>query len=314
MAPLFVFAAFLTLTLSQSSVSNGTETTVTTNVTDAAVQSAPPTINIEVCPSVCTMEYKPVCDSHGVTHSNRCAFDIAACEARKKKENLSLVKQGPCTAAVGEIRLGPGFGRPGFGRPGPVMRERAPAICRTRYLYHPEKADWEGAKMLCEMEGGQLAVITSEADQGRIASRFGRLPEFWVGCTDIEREGQFRWVNGQGLGFARWYRSQPSKKYPNNEHCVTFNYWGKDSKWGDRNCYDSRPFLCETMVCKPARGRFPSGYPGAFKGPLRRPYEFPRNRNHPGPKGMGGQAVRNWPRGSGQPYNEWERIRTAIHN
>merc|ERR1712168_1554173 len=148
------------------------------------------------------------------------------------------------TASAGEMRHSP------------VVRERGQPVCRTRYLYHP-----------------------AEAEQGRIASRFGRLPEFWVGCTDIEREGQFRWVNGQGLGFARWYRSQPSKKYPNNEHCVTFNYWGKDAKWGDRNCYDSRPFLCETMVCKPARGRFPSGYPGAFKGPLRRPYEFPRNQN-----------------------------------
>jgi len=188
------------------------------------------------------------------------------------------------------------------------------AVCRTRYLHHPEKADWEGAKAICELEGGQLAVIASEADQNRIMSRFGKLREFWIGATDIEREGQFRWVNGQGLGFARWLSGQPTRKYPNNEHCVSFNYAWRDGKWGDRNCYDSRPFLCETMVCKPARGRFPSGYPGAFKGPLRSPYKFPRNRNNPGPKGMGGQAVRNWPRGSGQPYNEWERIRSAIHN
>jgi len=188
------------------------------------------------------------------------------------------------------------------------------AVCRTRYLHHPEKADWEGAKAICELEGGQLAVITSEADQNRIMSRFGKLREFWIGATDIEREGQFRWVNGQGLGFARWLSGQPTRKYPNNEHCVSFNYAWRDGKWGDRNCYDSRPFLCETMVCKPARGRFPSGYPGAFKGPLRSPYHFPRNRNHPGPKGMGGQAVRSWSRGGGQPYNEWERIRTAIHN
>merc|ERR1712042_423064 len=135
-ALLFVFAAFVTLTLSQSaSVSSGTEATVKTNGTDVTTESV----------------------------------------------------------SVGELRFGPGAARPC-----PVMRERAPAVCRARYLYHPEKADWEGAKMLCEMEGGQLAVITSEAEQGRIASRFGRLPEFWVGCTDIEREGQFRWVNGQG--------------------------------------------------------------------------------------------------------------------
>ena len=34
------------------------------------------------------------------------------------------------------------------------------AVCRTRYLHHPEKADWEGAKAICELEGGQLAVIS----------------------------------------------------------------------------------------------------------------------------------------------------------
>merc|ERR1711872_174529 len=196
-------------------------------------------------------------------------------------------------------RLGPG--------PNPA------AACRTRYLYHPEKADWEGARAICEMEGGQLAVITSEREQGRIASRFGKLKEFWIGATDIEREGQFRWVNGQGLGFARWYSSQPNKKYPNNEHCVTFNYWGKDAKWGDRNCFDSRPFLCETMNCRPVRNRFPTGYPGAFKGPLRSPFTFPRNPNFPGPRGTKGYANRHWPHGRGFAYNDWHRIRTPIN-
>merc|ERR1711931_581144 len=131
----------------------------------------------------------------------------------------------------------PPLARHGDPRVPPASRQNG-AVCRTRYLHHPEKADWEGAKAICELEGGQLAVIASEADQNRIMSRFGKLREFWIGATDIEREGQFRWVNGQGLGFARWYRSQPSKSYPNNEHCVTFNYWGKDTKWGDRNCFE----------------------------------------------------------------------------
>merc|ERR1719233_830360 len=149
--------------------------------------------------------------------------------------------------------------------------------------------------------------------QGRIGSRFGKLEEFWIGATDIEREGQFRWVNGQGLGFARWYSSQPSKSYPNNEHCVTFNYWGADTKWGDRNCFDSRPFLCETMVCRPARRRFPGGYPGQFRGPMRNPYQFPRNQNFPGPRGLGGISTNRLPLGRGFPYNSFQRVRTPIN-
>lgn len=193
------------------------------------------------------------------------------------------------------------------------LRKLPTAVCRARYSYHPSKADWEGARQICQMEGGQLAVITSERSQGRIGSRFGKLPEFWIGATDIEREGQFRWVNGQGLGFARWYRSQPSKSYPNNEHCVTFNYWGKDTKWGDRNCFDSRPFLCETMVCRPTKPYYPGGYPGSFKGPLKNPYNFPRNKNYPGPQGLNGIAVRNYARGRGFPYNKFQRIQSPIH-
>lgn len=222
--------------------------------------------------------------------------------------------------SVGDMHLSRPYpvapGRPYPGVPnGPYQypSQRPTAVCRARYSYHPEKADWEAARLICEMEGGQLATITGEASQGRIGSRFGSMPEFWIGATDIEREGQFRWINGQGLGFARWYSSQPNKKYPNNEHCVTFNYWGKDTKWGDRNCYDSRPFLCETTVCTPSVRRFPGGYPNQFRGPLRNPFQFPRNQNFPGPQGLGGIATHNWPRGRGFPYDRYQDIRAPIN-
>jgi len=239
--------------------------------------------------------------------------------------NGQLNHHGPFRAGENPVKLSTGdgivdldgaFGGVGAVEQGPAgapMRKLPTAVCRARYSYHPSKADWEGARQICQMEGGQLAVITSERSQGRIGSRFGKLPEFWIGATDIEREGQFRWVNGQGLGFARWYRSQPSKSYPNNEHCVTFNYWGKDTKWGDRNCFDSRPFLCETMVCRPTKPYYPGGYPGSFKGPLKNPYNFPRNKNYPGPQGLNGIAVRNYARGRGFPYNKFQRIQSPIH-
>jgi len=220
--------------------------------------------------------------------------------------SMRVVPNGP-----GIVPNGPSAGN-GLTPNGPTLPKKPSAVCRARYSFHPEKADWEGARQICEMEGGQLAVITDERSQGRIGSRFGKLDEFWIGATDIEREGQFRWVNGQGLTFARWYSSQPNKYYPNNEHCVTFNYWGKDTKWGDRNCFDSRPFLCETMICRPNRRRFPGGYPNQFRGPLRNPYRFPQNQNFPGPRGYRGIAVNTLPRGRGFPYDRFERIRTPI--
>jgi len=285
--------------------------------------SLPPPPSSE-CEQICTMEYKPVCDNTGRTHSNKCAFENVACKDLLQR---FIVREGACDdggssddvvlddvavdAVAGNLERYPIGPYPNVNRP--IVNQRPSAVCRARYSYHPSKADWEGARQICEMEGGQLAVITDERSQGRIGSRFGKLDEFWIGATDIEREGQFRWVNGQGLGFARWYSSQPNKKYPNNEHCVTFNYWGKDTKWGDRNCYDSRPFLCETMVCQPTRRRFPNGYPGQYRGPLRNPYQFPRNANFPGPRGFDGIGVQNWPRGRGFPYNSFQRIDTTLN-
>jgi len=48
------------------------------------------------CPTICTNDYTPVCDSNGITHSNKCAFEIAACEAKKMNINLVMVSDGPC--------------------------------------------------------------------------------------------------------------------------------------------------------------------------------------------------------------------------
>ena len=68
-------------------------------------------------------------------------------------------------ADAGNMRLAPGGPS---GPAGPSGRQRI--TCRTTYLYHPEKADWMGARDLCEYDGGQLAVITNPIAQRRIAS------------------------------------------------------------------------------------------------------------------------------------------------
>jgi len=195
---------------------------------------------------------------------------------------------------------------------GPAVAAGRPRItCRTTYLYHPEKADWGGAKDICEYEGGQLAVITGPIAQRRIANTFGQKKEFWIGATDIEREGQFRWVNGESWKFSNWYKSQPNPG--KGQHCLTFNYWGKDTKWGDRHCLGSRPFLCEIEVCRPVRRRFPNKYPGGFKGPIVDWRRFPQNRNFPGARGRSGIATNYVAGGRGYPYDSQEDVRSTIH-
>jgi len=55
-----------------------------------------PVIIKSCCYKKCNMTFKPVCDSYGDTHGNKCVFEIAACEAKKKKKELTIVEEGVC--------------------------------------------------------------------------------------------------------------------------------------------------------------------------------------------------------------------------
>jgi len=128
--------------------------------------------------------------------------------------------------------------------------------CRSQYNMHPEKMDWFSANDVCLAEGGHLAVIRTESQQSLISSRYARNYDFWIGLNDIDREGEFRWVNGEGLGFANWADKNPSSVFPNDQDCVTYNFCNKQRTkcwrglWGDWDCSVSKPFLCETKVCR----------------------------------------------------------------
>ncbi|KDO22140.1 hypothetical protein SPRG_10958 [Saprolegnia parasitica CBS 223.65] len=53
------------------------------------------------CPSICTMEYAPVCGTDGTTYSNGCKLEIARCRGGPKS-TLRIAHVGPCddTASV----------------------------------------------------------------------------------------------------------------------------------------------------------------------------------------------------------------------
>jgi len=75
---------------------NGNSVSPLTPPVDRNNVQCPGSAPVENCPTFCTMEYMPVCDSKGVTHGNKCSFEVAACEARKRNENLVIAKQGAC--------------------------------------------------------------------------------------------------------------------------------------------------------------------------------------------------------------------------
>ncbi len=69
----------------------------------------------------------------------------------------------------------------------------------------------------------------------------------WIGATDENTEGHFRWVSGERWEYSNWARSEP------NNHCGGEHYVhiAKDGRWNDQQLdggcsgYGAMQPLCE---------------------------------------------------------------------
>uniref|UniRef100_K1QQI2 Aggrecan core protein n=1 Tax=Magallana gigas TaxID=29159 RepID=K1QQI2_MAGGI len=77
------------------------------------------------------------------------------------------------------------------------------------------------------------------------------LTEYWIGLSDREVEGAFRWVDGQSVGFSNWGDNQPNNRDVNCVSNGTFEadctVIRKNGRWADDCCGDSKAFICEIV-------------------------------------------------------------------
>ncbi len=77
------------------------------------------------------------------------------------------------------------------------------------YDFIPGKISWEEAKTESEsltFQGvsGHLATITSPLEDTFLLDSFGLIPNVWIGASDAEEEGLWKWVTGPETGLAFW--------------------------------------------------------------------------------------------------------------
>ena len=65
---------------------------------------------------------------------------------------------------------------------------------------------WQQAKEFCENAGGHLATMTSITEYYAIRTLIsdGSCYEYWLGATDNEFEGSWKWVTGEPLSWKNW--------------------------------------------------------------------------------------------------------------
>jgi hypothetical protein len=95
--------------------------------------------------------------------------------------------------------------------------------------------DWPQAKADAENQGGHLATITSEAEWLSLSSSLGlpKIEQYWIGASDEEVEGDWKWVTGEPWSYTRWAPGEPSGTGLYGKEDVLMLYGYLDGQWND---------------------------------------------------------------------------------
>ncbi|HEX2750541.1 MAG TPA: lectin-like protein, partial [Verrucomicrobiales bacterium] len=82
-----------------------------------------------------------------------------------------------------------------------------------------EPMTWTEAQQVCQALGGYLACVTTEEENAFVFSAFASDRLCWLGGTDAEKEGSWRWVSGEPFTLTAWAESEPNNSN-GNEHYI----------------------------------------------------------------------------------------------
>ena len=71
---------------------------------------------------------------------------------------------------------------------------------------------WDKAEAFCIQKGGHLASVASEATEAYVLRAKGNktLKNLWLGGSDKEEEGVWKWSDGSPWNFTNWNKYQPT--------------------------------------------------------------------------------------------------------
>ena len=113
------------------------------------------------------------------------------------------------------------------------------------YKFFPENVGWNEASNRCASLGGYLACVTSRDENRFVAGLAGdslSRKRLWLGATDQEREGRWKWISGERFGYANWSSRQPDN-HRANQHFL--NIWNMAAQWDDSARGERSHFVCE---------------------------------------------------------------------
>lgn len=122
------------------------------------------------------------------------------------------------------------------------------------YQLFDEAIDWHAAKEKCESLGGHLVTITSKEENDFIVEQIskGSSLYYWLGATDEEVEGTWKWVTEEEWDYTNWREGQPDNTKKYEHYLMMYQENRLRGLWNDENvaCTEQvyknkHGFICE---------------------------------------------------------------------
>uniref|UniRef100_A0A673K9A0 C-type lectin domain-containing protein n=1 Tax=Sinocyclocheilus rhinocerous TaxID=307959 RepID=A0A673K9A0_9TELE len=102
------------------------------------------------------------------------------------------------------------------------------------YYMSNERKSWTESRQDCKKRRADLIIINNREEQ--VSERYC---VFWIGLTDIDVEGQWKWADGITLTSGFWGTGEPNGQ--RGENCIA----SYPSGWYDYPCSNAFKWICE---------------------------------------------------------------------
>lgn len=127
------------------------------------------------------------------------------------------------------------------------------------YQVYDTPMTWDEAKAYCESLGGHLATITSAEENNFIKDLVssGTKNVYWLGASDAEQEGVWKWVTSEPFEFTNWSYGEPNDDGEISTPEDYLEMYKSSGKWndgeidGDPNGYGGKCSLANHgLICE----------------------------------------------------------------
>ncbi|XP_029019702.2 C-type lectin domain family 4 member M-like [Betta splendens] len=116
---------------------------------------------------------------------------------------------------------------------------------RSFYYISSNMKTWKQSREDCQQKNTDLIIISSKEEQDFV-QKFGKV--MWIGLTDRETEGVWKWVDGTRLTTSFWGPNEPNSFFGINEDCAVTGYHSGEDSWNDDTCEKEKLWICEKRM------------------------------------------------------------------